>query len=47
MDSIISAAGSAGDLAGTIATTGALTITAGGSGTNATGQFVSELSILH
>jgi hypothetical protein len=41
------AAGSAGDLAGTIATSGALTITAGGAGTNATGQFVSELSILH
>ena len=40
-------AGSAGSLAGTIATTGALTITAGGAGTNATGQFVSELSILH
>ena len=41
------AAGAAGDLAGTIATSGALTITAGGAGTNATGQFVSELSILH
>ena len=41
------AAGTAGSLAGTIATTGALTITAGGAGTNATGQFVSELSILH
>ena len=40
-------AGTAGDLAGTIATTGALTITAGGAGTNATGQFVSELTILH
>ena len=40
-------AGTAGSLAGTIATTGALTITAGGAGTNATGQFVSELSILH
>ena len=40
-------AGVAGSLAGTIATSGALTITAGGAGTNATGQFVSELSILH
>ena len=40
-------AGTAGDLAGTIATSGALTITAGGAGTNATGQFVSELTILH
>ena len=27
--------------------TGAITLTAGGAGTNATGQFVSELSILH
>ncbi len=41
------AAGTKDSLAGTIATTGALTITAGGAGTNATGQFVSELSILH
>jgi hypothetical protein len=41
------AAGSAGSLAGTIGTNGALTITAGGAGTNATGQFVSELTILH
>ena len=32
---------------GTIGTSGALVITAGGAGTNATGQFVSELSILH
>ena len=40
-------AGSAGSLAGTLATTGAITLTAGGAGTNATGQFVSELSILH
>ena len=40
-------AGTAGTLAGTISPTGALTITAGGAGTNATGQFVSELSILH
>ena len=42
-----STAGVAGSLAGTIGTNGALTITAGGAGTNATGQFVSELSILH
>ena len=40
-------AGTAGTLAGTISPTGALTITAGGAGTNATGQFVSELSVLH
>ena len=41
------AAGVAGDLEGTISTSGAITLTAGGAGTNATGQFVSELSILH
>ena len=40
-------AGSAGTLAGTLSTDGAITLTAGGAGTNATGQFVSELSILH
>ena len=40
-------AGVAGSLAGTIGTNGAITLTAGGAGTNATGQFVSELSILH
>ena len=40
-------AGTAGTLAGTISPTGAITLTAGGAGTNATGQFVSELTILH
>ena len=39
------ATGSAGDLAGTITTNGAITLTGGGSGTSATGQFVSEISI--
>ena len=39
------AAGSAGDLAGTVNSQGALTVTAGGAGTIATGQFVSELQI--
>ena len=39
------AAGSAGDLAGTILTSGAMTLTAGGSGTVATGQFVNELTV--
>ena len=39
------AAGSAGDLAGTVNSQGALTVTAGGAGTVATGQFVSELQI--
>ena len=39
-------AGTAGSLAGTIATTGALTVTAGGAGTTATGQFVSEITVI-
>ena len=39
------AAGSAGSLAGTVTSQGALTVTAGGAGTVATGQFVTELSI--
>ena len=39
------AAGSAGNLAGTVTSQGALTIVAGGAGTSATGQFVTELQI--
>ena len=39
------ASGSAGDLAGTITTAGAITITGGGAGTSAIGQFTSELTI--
>ena len=39
------AAGSAGDLAGTITTAGAITLVGGGSGTSAVGQFTSEISI--
>ena len=39
-------AGTAGDLAGTVGTTGALTVTAGGAGTTATGQFVSEITVI-
>ena len=39
------ASGTAGDLAGTVNSQGALTVTAGGAGTVATGQFVTELSI--
>ena len=39
------AAGSAGSLAGTVTSQGALTVTAGGAGTSATGQFVTELQI--
>ena len=38
-------AGTAGNLAGTVTTQGALTVTAGGAGTTATGQFVTELQI--
>ena len=39
-------AGTAADLAGTVGTTGALTVTAGGAGTTATGQFVSEITVI-
>jgi len=39
-------AGSAGSLAGTVTTNGALTVTAGGAGTSATGQFVSEITVI-
>ena len=39
------ASGSAGDLAGTITTSGAVTLVGGGAGTSAIGQFVSEISI--
>lgn len=39
-------AGVAGSLAGTIDTAGAISVTAGGAGTSAIGQFVSEISIL-
>ena len=40
------ASGTAGSLAGTIGTDGALTITAGGAGTSAIGQFTSEITVL-
>jgi len=40
------AAGSAGSLAGTLGTDGALTLTAGGAGTSAVGQFVSEITVI-
>ena len=39
------AAGTAGTLAGTIDTSGTMALTAGGAGTSATGQFVTELTI--
>ena len=44
-DQLSTAAGSAGDLAGTVTSQGALTVTAGGAGTTATGQFVTEVTI--
>jgi hypothetical protein len=40
------AAGVAGDLAGTIATDGGISITAGGAGSTAVGQFVSEITVI-
>ena len=39
------AAGSAGSLAGTIDTSGTMSLTAGGAGTSATGQFVTEIFV--
>ena len=39
------AAGTAGNLAGTITSAGAMTLTAGGAGTQATGQFITELTV--
>ena len=44
-DQLSTAAGSAGNLAGTVTSQGALTVTAGGAGTTATGQFVTEVTI--
>ena len=39
-------AGTAGNLAGTIATDGGIAITAGGAGSTAVGQFVSEITVI-
>ncbi|AGH06840.1 hypothetical protein Sn250709_160 [Synechococcus phage S-RIM2] len=39
-------AGTAGSLAGTVTSAGALTVTAGGAGTSATGQYVSEITVI-
>ena len=39
-------AGTAGNLAGTVTSAGALTVTAGGAGSSATGQFVSEITVI-
>ena len=40
------ASGTAGDLAGTIATDGGISLTAGGAGSTAVGQFVSEITVI-
>ena len=40
------AAGSAGSLAGTITSAGVITVTAGGAGSSAIGQFVSEITVI-
>ena len=39
-------AGTAGTLAGTVTSAGILTVTGGGAGTTATGQFVSEITVI-
>ena len=39
-------AGTAGALAGTVTSAGVLTVTAGGAGTSAVGQFVSEVTVI-
>jgi len=38
--------GTAGSLAGTVTSAGVLTVTAGGAGTSATGQYVSEITVI-
>ena len=40
------AAGAKDTLAGTVTSAGILTVTAGGAGTSATGQFVSEVTVI-
>ena len=44
-DTTTQSGGVAGTLAGTILSSGVMTITAGGAGTTATGQFVSEITV--
>ena len=44
-ETFTSSGGVAGSLAGTITSAGVMTLTAGGAGTSATGQFVSEITI--
>jgi len=40
------ASGTAGDLAGTLTTDGGISLTAGGAGSTAVGQFVSEITVI-
>ena len=40
------ASGTAGDLAGTVTSAGVITVTAGGAGSSAVGQFVSEITVI-
>jgi len=40
------AAGTAGDLAGSVTSAGTISLTAGGAGTSAIGQFVSEITVI-
>ena len=40
------ASGTAGDLAGTVTSAGVITVTKGGAGTSAIGQFVSEITVI-
>ncbi len=40
------ASGTAGDLAGTVTSAGLITVTAGGAGSSAIGQFVSEITVI-
>jgi len=41
-----STAGTLGTLAGTVTSAGVLTVTGGGAGTSATGQFISEITVI-
>ena len=41
-----STAGVIGTLAGTVTSAGILTVTGGGAGTSATGQFISEITVI-
>ena len=44
-NTVVTSGGVAGNLAGTVTSAGVLTITAGGAGTTATGQYTSEINV--